>query len=230
MTDNKTLLKQFANIYSSCNKAKQGALAEIGKIDEKYRKLAEKEKEQLNELVKALDSQMEMYGNYLGLNKTEDKTEEPVEEPAEDLVKDELFPDNNEEIEKTGEKLSEETVKPASVPADDTVTTNAVNVEWPAEETQEKETVVLDDFGEQTLEPYEVEDEKELVPVYAEEKTVEEIDKENQEAAENVKLEEKIVMPSEWPEVTEEPAAKKKEVPVLEDGEDGWPDYPEDWK
>ena len=99
--------------------------------------------------------------------------------------------------------------------------------------TTEDEGTVFDTvFPENNTEEEEEEkeDEKELVPVYAEEKTIEEIDKENQEAAENVKIEEKIVMPSEWPEVTEEPVAKKKEVPVLEDGEDGWPEFPEDWK
>lgn len=120
MTDNKKLLKEFANIYASCNKAKQGAIAEIGKIDEKYRKLAEEEKKQLNELVKAIDSQMEMYGNYLGLNKakelvgaTHEDTEisDAVEEPVEnEKVVDTIFPENNEEKPEESEGKDEQSV------------------------------------------------------------------------------------------------------------------------
>lgn len=107
MTDNKKLLKEFANILTSCNKAKQGAVAEIGKIDDKYRRLAEKEKEQLNALVKALDEQIKMYAGYLGLG--ENKPEEVLDEETEPVVEDTIFPENNEEEdEKVDEKPAEE--------------------------------------------------------------------------------------------------------------------------
>lgn len=117
MTDNKMLLKEFSKIYASCNKAKQGAIVELAKIDEKYRKLAEKEKEELNELVNTLESQMEMYGKYLGLVKNEDEPEQEEpdsvkeEDEEEKQIEDTIFPENNdpepveekvEEPEKTG--------------------------------------------------------------------------------------------------------------------------------
>ncbi len=177
MTDNKTLLKQFANIYTSCNKAKQGAIAEIGKIDEKYRKLAEKEKEQLNELVKTLESQMEMYGKYLGLNKTEETPEAPVvEEEAE--VKDELFPENNEvdESKDAAEpaQLAESAPVADVIPVDSAVATDFVRDEWP---------------GGIPSESWEQEPEKVEVPV-----------------------------------------AEKKELPALEISDDGWAQFPEEWK
>ena len=117
MTDNKMLLKEFSKIYASCNKAKQGAIVERAKIDEKDRKLAEKEKEELNELVNTLESQMEMYGKYLGLVKNEDEPEQEEpdsvkeEDEEEKQIEDTIFPENNdpepveekvEEPEKTG--------------------------------------------------------------------------------------------------------------------------------
>ena len=117
MTDNKMLLKEFSKIYASCNKAKQGAIVELAKIDEKDRKLAEKEKEELNELVNTLESQMEMYGKYLGLVKNEDEPEQEEpdsvkeEDEEEKQIEDTIFPENNdpepveekvEEPEKTG--------------------------------------------------------------------------------------------------------------------------------
>lgn len=102
--------KEFSKIYASCNKAKQGAIAEIGKIDEKYRKMAEEEKKQLTELVKNLEEQMKMYAVYLGLNKDDEATEtlEPApaeempdmtakkEEEAEPVIVDTIFRENNE--------------------------------------------------------------------------------------------------------------------------------------
>ena len=197
MTDNKTLLKQFANIYSSCNKAKQSALVEIGKIDEKYRRLAEKEKEQLNELVKNLESQMEMYGNYLGLNKTEEKTEylepDPIEEAPEMKIQDTIFPENNEE-KNEAENVSEpapmvKSTTDADAVSDDSVSaSNEVDTDWAVSEPEEKQDKI-----------------------------------ESSDTSEG-----EVVMPNEWPESAEEP--KKKEIPVLVDGDDGWAEFPEDWK
>lgn len=157
MTDNKMLLKEFSKIYTSCNKAKQGAIVEISKIDEKYRKLAEKEKEQLNELVKALESQMEMYGKYLGLVKTEDEpvqedvTEAVVEE--EPAIEDTIFPENNEP-----EQVEEKTEEPekkgltqedivAGLEAAGIVNLDEVIKEEKKEEKTE-EAVVLEDIPE----------------------------------------------------------------------------------
>lgn len=153
MTDNKMLLKEFSKIYASCNKAKQGAIVELAKIDEKYRKLAEKEKEELNELVKTLEEQMEMYGNYLGLNKTETVVEETEEaEPEtetetvaeEPVIEDTIFPENNEEPkeEKKGMTMDDivETVESAGIVNIDEVVKE--------EEKEEKKEAVVEDIPE----------------------------------------------------------------------------------
>lgn len=153
MTDNKMLLKEFSKIYASCNKAKQGAIVELAKIDEKYRKLAEKEKEDLNELVKTLESQMEIYGNYLGLNKMENAVEETEEAESETVVEepvitDTIFPENNdsEQVEETKEEKKEMTV-------DDIVSglesAGIVNIdEVVKEEKEEKKEAVVEDIPE----------------------------------------------------------------------------------
>lgn len=160
MTDNKMLLKEFSKIYASCNKAKQGAIVELAKIDEKYRKLAEKEKEELNELVKTLESQMEMYGKYLGLVKNEDEPEPEQEEPSyitcvkeeeeEKPIEDTIFPENNEpepveekaeEPEKTG--MTKEEIVAGLESA------GFVNIEEVIkEEKEEKKEAVVEDIPE----------------------------------------------------------------------------------
>lgn len=87
--------------------------------------------------------------------------------------------------------------------------------------TEEGEGTVFDTvFPENNTEEEheeEKEDEKELVPVLAEEKK-------DLDAEEDTDWAEKI----ESGEIVE--VAQKKEVPVLEDGEDGWPEFPDDWK
>lgn len=127
MIDNKKLAKEFANIYASTNKAKQITVAEIGKIDEKYRRLAEEEKKNLNETVKMLDAQLEFYGNLLGLNtpaeQPQEKTpavqeevapevvEETEEVEREEKIVDTIFEENNEEAEAEEEPEVETTAK-----------------------------------------------------------------------------------------------------------------------
>ena len=133
-TDNKKLLKEFAAIYSASNKAKQALVAELGKIDEKYKRLAEEEKKSLNELVEELDRQMAFYGPLIGVDsdakapKSEpvneggpsgeaesEKEPEPEEEPE---IQDTLFPENNEPEEPTEpDPVAEDAGKPAGVPA-----------------------------------------------------------------------------------------------------------------
>ena len=156
MTDNKMLLKEFSKIYASCNKAKQGAIVELAKIDEKYRKLAEKEKEELNELVKTLESQMEMYGKYLGLVKNEDEPEQEEpdsvkeEDEEEKQIEDTIFPENNEpdpveekaeEPEKTG--MTKEEIVAGLESA------GFVNIEDVIkEEKEEKKEAVVEDIPE----------------------------------------------------------------------------------
>lgn len=136
-TDNKRLLKEFAVIYAASNRAKQAAVAELGRIDEKYKRLAEEEKKSLNELVESLDKQLAYCGSFLG-NDSEvkaPKAEEPVTEggpsnesekqpePEEEpVIQDTLFPENNEpdENEAPAEPapVAESPGEPAGVPAD----------------------------------------------------------------------------------------------------------------
>jgi hypothetical protein len=79
------------------------------------------------------------------------------------------------------------------------------------------DTVYPENNAKEEEEEKENEDEKELVPVLAEEKK-------DLDAEEDAEWEEKI----ESGELVE--VAPKKEVPVLETSEDGWPEFPEDWK
>lgn len=126
-TDNKKLLKEFAAIYAASNRAKQAAVAELGRIDEKYKRLAEEEKKSLNELVESLDNQLAYYGPILG-NDPEVKApraEEPEKQPEpeeEPVIQDTLFPENNEpdENEAPAEPVpvAEGPGEPAGVPAD----------------------------------------------------------------------------------------------------------------
>lgn len=126
-TDNKKLLKEFAAIYAASNRAKQAAIAELGRIDEKYKRLAEEEKKSLNELVESLDKQLAYYGPILG-NDPEvkaPKAEEPEKQPEpeeEPVIQDTLFPENNEpdENEAPAEPapVAEDAGEPAGVPAD----------------------------------------------------------------------------------------------------------------
>ena len=65
MTDNKKLIKEFNNMLASSEKARKLVQSEIEKVDEKYRKLAEEEKKELNATADMLDSQIKYYKTIL---------------------------------------------------------------------------------------------------------------------------------------------------------------------
>lgn len=194
--------KEFSKIYTSCNKAKQGAIAEIGKIDEKYRKMAEEEKKQLTELVKNLEEQMKMYAGYLGLGKGDEATEtlEPApaeempdmtakkEEEAEPVITDTIFPENNE---------PEEVAEPAPVVEGADESAPALN-NLDAEEDAE---------WDKRIESGEL-------------KEVEQPEWTSTDPAED------------WPveEQPEEKKEEEKEPILVTDDETGWPEFPADWK
>ena len=90
--DNKKLLKELSAIYASSNKAKTAVVAEIAKVDEKYRKLAEDEKKELSATLAQLEQQLDYYGKILGLGKNEESVEE-----EEAPITDTIFPENNME-------------------------------------------------------------------------------------------------------------------------------------
>ena len=115
---NKKLIRSFKSILSSSIAAKEIVLSEIEKVDEKYRKLAETEKSDLNDQLKVLESQISLYSSFFD---EEDNTQEeanvdlpkPVEPEAEpEKVVDTIYDDNNIEEEVT-EEVTEEVEKAA---------------------------------------------------------------------------------------------------------------------
>lgn len=98
MTDK--LVKEFEKIRASLGKSKKLILADIDKIDEKYRKLAQEEKKSLTESLGILNEQLKYYDTLLG-DKADangedavEAVEDAVEEPE---ITDTIFPENNEE-------------------------------------------------------------------------------------------------------------------------------------
>ena len=59
------LVKEFEKIRVSLNKSKKLILADIDKIDEKYRKLAQEEKKSLTESLSILNDQLKYYDKML---------------------------------------------------------------------------------------------------------------------------------------------------------------------
>lgn len=95
ITDNKKLIKEINTIIASSTKAMELTRQEIEKVDAKYRVLAEKEKADLEKLLKMQEGQISAYKAMVGI------TEEPADEPgtaetAEEQVTDTIFPENNE--------------------------------------------------------------------------------------------------------------------------------------
>ena len=70
------LVKEFEKIYASLGKSKKLILADIDKIDEKYRKLAQEEKKSLTDNLTVLNEQMKYYATMLGGKAGEVKEED----------------------------------------------------------------------------------------------------------------------------------------------------------
>ena len=107
------LVKEFEKIHSSLTKSKKLILADIDKIDEKYRKLAQEEKKSLNESLGILNDQLKYYEKMLGksivtideepdddLPAGETALGDSVKVEEEPVIEDTIFPDNNEESKK----------------------------------------------------------------------------------------------------------------------------------
>lgn len=98
------LVKEFAKIRTSLAKSKKLILADIDKIDEKYRKLAQEEKKSLTDSLAVLNEQLKYYDKMLDgeqiVEETDEKSEyvepDPVEEAPEMTIQDTIFPENNE--------------------------------------------------------------------------------------------------------------------------------------
>ena len=92
------LAKEFEKIRASLSKSKKLILADIDKIDEKYRRLAQEEKKSLTESLGILNEQLKYYDNMLGgvaenTEETSVEEQKPEEEPK---IQDTIFPENNE--------------------------------------------------------------------------------------------------------------------------------------
>ena len=126
---NKKLLKNFKTILASSISAKEIVASEIEKVDEKYRKLAEIEKADLNAQLKALDAQIVNFQNILGSD-SEDVEETPA---TEEKVVDTVFPENNVEEEETEEVAPEKDAESSSEEG---------GIVWPEDEAEEQEETV----------------------------------------------------------------------------------------
>ena len=130
MIENKKFAKQLKTIISSSEEAKKIAEAELQKIDEKYKALAEQEKRSIRQQIDMLDK---IISSFAQTNEVEPVVEEtPVapeaEAPAE--IVDTLFPENNEQ---------ESTESEESAPVEEPVTEMPEEKESPVEVSQSEE-------------------------------------------------------------------------------------------
>jgi hypothetical protein len=153
------LTKEFEKIRVSLTKSKKLIVADIDKIDEKYRRLAQEEKRSLTESLAVLNEQLKYYDKMLGNEPVQEEldTEEREDfveiepavlpEPKEEKeapIEDTIFPENNEP--EQAEEKSEESerkiltkddivagLEAAGIVNIDTVAenTNASAEEWP---------------------------------------------------------------------------------------------------
>lgn len=107
------LVKEFEKIRVSLAKSKKLILADIDKIDEKYRKLAQEEKKSLTESLAVLNEQLKYYDKMLdGKPVVEETSEESVDDDTvedapkeeEKAIEDTIFPENNEPEETSAEE------------------------------------------------------------------------------------------------------------------------------
>lgn len=114
------LAKEFEKIRASLTKSKKLILADIDKIDEKYRRLAQEEKKNLTESLGILNEQLKYYDNMLGgiSENTEDTSVEEQNPEEEPKIQDTIFPENNE----PEEPEKQEEAKEAEVNTDAVIT------------------------------------------------------------------------------------------------------------
>lgn len=105
------LVKEFEKIRVSLAKSKKLILADIDKIDEKYRRLAQEEKKSLTESLGILNEQLKYYDNMLSgapVN-AEDTSAEEQKSEEEPKIQDTIFPENNEPEETEKQEEAKET-------------------------------------------------------------------------------------------------------------------------
>ena len=104
------LAKEFEKIRTSLAKSKKLILADIDKIDEKYRRLAQEEKKSLTESLGILNDQLKYYDNMLGgvAETVEEASADEQKTEEEPKIQDTIFPENNEEEQKVLEEQEEQ--------------------------------------------------------------------------------------------------------------------------
>ena len=166
------LVKEFEKIRTSLAKSKKLIIADIDKIDEKYRKLAQEEKKNLTENLAVLNEQLKYYDKMLDgepiVEEADEKSEyvepDPVEEAPEMTIQDTIFPENNEPEVKEETKEEE---KPADPDAQEDAEWDEKIQSGEIKEVESKEEVVEntestnnDWFGEENAESSKKEDEE----------------------------------------------------------------------
>ena len=153
---NKKFMKEIKSIFVSSEKAKKLALAELDKIDAKYKALAEKEKAELNNVVKNLDAMLDMYRPLI----------ESSDEPVIDSAVDDTLPFSDDDVveepevtEEPVEAAAEEPVIEAEVPAEQEPEFDGAG--FTAEDNKEPETVAEEQPVEESEESEEVQNEDE---------------------------------------------------------------------
>lgn len=143
------LVKEFEKIRASLTKSKKLILADIDKIDEKYRKLAQEEKKNLTESLSILNEQLKYYDTMLGGNAAEGKEEESETE-EEPVIEDTIFPENNEDAE-----VAEKPADDAPVNTGDTDSVPELGTEQPAvddtKQEEKKEKQVIEEIPENAV-------------------------------------------------------------------------------
>ena len=171
------LVKEFAKIRTSLAKSKKLILADIDKIDEKYRKLAQEEKKSLTDSLAVLNEQLKYYDKMLdGESVVEDaadegneadSTEDASKTEEEPVIEDTIFPENNEPEAKEEKKEEKSVDLDAEEDAewDQKIQSGEIKKVEPKEEVVENtESVNNGWFGEENAESSKKEDE-EPVPV-----------------------------------------------------------------
>lgn len=143
ITENKKLIKEINTIIASSTKAMEITRQEIEKVDAKYKALADKEKADLEKLLKMQEGQISAYKSMVCFT-DEPKApaeetasgvvEETEKEPVEEKVVDTIFPENNEDETSEEETSEDETAEPETASE---LKPEAETSKWEASESQE---------------------------------------------------------------------------------------------
>lgn len=202
MIDNKKYLKDVSSLYSTAQRVKKYVVAELDKIDEKYRKIIAEEKKRLNEQLEVLNAQIKFYAGIVNPEETsaseesEPKAEQIPAVEEEPIITDTIFPENNEpEDIAESAPVVEDAGEPAGVPVDSKPASDEQSANGASAKTAADLDAEEDDEWNQRIESGEL---KEVA--FEESNTETEGD------------------PSQWPEYQE------KQKPAIQETADDWSD------